>query len=316
MAATAFGLIEERNEYATVHVRNLDGRCDEEMLWELMLQAGPLVNVKIPKDTVSSETRGFAFVEYKTEVDADYAIKVLNMVKLFGKPLRMSIASQNANLAPIDVGANVYIGGLDPDVDEKILHDTFSAFGGILSQPKVMRDPETGNSKGFGFINFDSYEAADQAIACMNNQFLLGRKISLTYALKKDGRERYGSDADRSALQQEQESVAAQYQQAPAVKREPNQFFSAGPGLPVTGSTGDVSANPAAAAVGYSVPAYDPMQVAMTQQYAGVVPGIVGMPPPSAEIAALAAAGAVDPAQQAAQAWWPGVPGMPPPPPM
>ena len=37
----------------------------------------------------------------------------------------------------LDVGANLFIGNLDPDVDEKLLYDTFSAFGGISGAPKV-----------------------------------------------------------------------------------------------------------------------------------------------------------------------------------
>ena len=39
---------------------------------------------------------------------------------------------------------------------------------------QIMRDPETGNSKGFGFVNYDSFEAADLAIECMNGQVCNG----------------------------------------------------------------------------------------------------------------------------------------------
>lgn len=35
---------------------------------------------------------------------------------------------------------------------------------------QIMRDTETGNSKGFGFVKYDSFEAGDLAIECMNNQ--------------------------------------------------------------------------------------------------------------------------------------------------
>ena len=48
----------------------------------------------------------------------------------------------------LDVGANLFVGNLDPEIDEKLLYDTFSAFGVILQTPKIMRDPDTGNSKG------------------------------------------------------------------------------------------------------------------------------------------------------------------------
>lgn len=64
-------------------------------------------------------------------------------------------------------------------VDEKLLYDTFSAFGGLTDQPKVMRDPDTGLSKGFGFVSYDSFEAADLAIECMNGQFLSNRSIQV-----------------------------------------------------------------------------------------------------------------------------------------
>ena len=64
-----------------------------------------------------------------------------------------------------------YSGNLDPEVDEKLLYDTFSAFGVILTTPKIQRDPETGNSKGFAFINYASFEASDAAIEAMNGKY-------------------------------------------------------------------------------------------------------------------------------------------------
>eukprot|EP00952_Eustigmatos_sp_NYUAD-ZCMA_P002558 11220-Eustigmatos_ZCMA.PRE.1 len=53
----------------------LDERVSEELLWELMLQAGPVVNVHIPKDKVTGMHQSFGFVEFRTEEDADYAAK-------------------------------------------------------------------------------------------------------------------------------------------------------------------------------------------------------------------------------------------------
>lgn len=56
-------------------------------------------------------------------------------LQLFGKPIRVNKAS--AHQKNLDVGANIFIGNLDPEVDEKLLYDTFSAFGVILQTPKV-----------------------------------------------------------------------------------------------------------------------------------------------------------------------------------
>ena len=46
------------------------------------------------------------------------AIKVLNMIKVYGKPIRVNKASQDKKT--MDVGSNLFIGNIDPDVDEKV----------------------------------------------------------------------------------------------------------------------------------------------------------------------------------------------------
>lgn len=48
------------------------------------------VNVHIPKDKLTKEHNTFGFVEFKTEQDADYAMKIMNGVKLYGKPIRVN----------------------------------------------------------------------------------------------------------------------------------------------------------------------------------------------------------------------------------
>ncbi|XP_071805589.1 splicing factor 3B subunit 4-like [Asterias amurensis] len=192
----AAGPPQERNQDATVYVGGLDEKVSEALIWELFLQAGPVVNTHMPKDRVTQQHQSYGFVEFMSEEDADYAIKVMNMIKLYGKPIRVNKAS--AHQKNLDVGANIFIGNLDPEIDEKLLYDTFSAFGVILQTPKIMRDPDTGNSKGYAFINFASFEAADAAIEAMNGQYLCNRAISISYAFKKDAKgERHGSSAER-----------------------------------------------------------------------------------------------------------------------
>ncbi|KYN45220.1 Splicing factor 3B subunit 4 [Trachymyrmex septentrionalis] len=192
----AAGPIAERNQDATIYVGGLDDKVTESLMWELFVQSGPVVNVHMPKDRVTQMHQGYGFVEFMGEEDADYAIKIMNMIKLYGKPIRVNKAS--AHQKNLDVGANIFIGNLDPEVDEKLLYDTFSAFGVILQTPKIMRDPETGNSKGFAFINFASFDASDASIEAMNGQYLCNRPISVSYAFKRDAKgERHGSAAER-----------------------------------------------------------------------------------------------------------------------
>jgi len=140
-------------------------------------------------------------VEFHGEEDAEYAIKIMNMVKLFGKPIRVNKAARTNRST--DVGANLFVGNLDPEVDEKLLYDTFSAFGVIIATPKMMRDPETGASKGYGFVSYDNFAASDMAVEVMNGQYLCNRPISVTYAIKKDSKgERHGAPAERLLAQQ------------------------------------------------------------------------------------------------------------------
>jgi splicing factor 3B subunit 4 len=181
----------------------------------------------MPKDKVSGKYLGYGFVEYRSEDDADYAMKVLNMVKLYGKPIKVNKASQDKKLT--DVGANIFIGNLDPDIEEKLLYDTFSAFGSIVQTPKILFDPESGLSKGYGFVSYDSFEASDMAIECMNGQFLCNRAIVVQYAYKKDTPgERHGSQAER---------ILASASQS-ALRIKPHAFFSGGQGEAVTSGLG------------------------------------------------------------------------------
>ena len=74
----------DRNQEATCYVGDLDAGVTESLLWELCVQCGPVVNVHVPKDKLTQQHMGFGFVEFKSEEDAEYAIKVLNMIKMFG----------------------------------------------------------------------------------------------------------------------------------------------------------------------------------------------------------------------------------------
>jgi splicing factor 3B subunit 4 len=152
--------------------------------------------VHIPRDKISNEHQGFGFVEFKSEEDADYSIKIMHMIKLYGKPIKVNKASQDKRVQ--DVGANLFIGNLDPEVDEKTLYDTFTNFGVIIST-KISRDPETGSSRGHGFVSYDNFSYSDLAISQMNGQFFSGRQIKVEYAVKKDakGNEKHGSFAER-----------------------------------------------------------------------------------------------------------------------
>ncbi|KAI9772868.1 MAG: hypothetical protein M1840_008750 [Geoglossum simile] len=213
----------EQDKEATVYIGNLDERVTDSLVWELMLQAGRIVNVHLPKDRVTQTHQGYGFVEFISEDDAEYAARIMNQVRLYGKPIRVNKASADKQKT-VEVGAELFIGNLDPMVDEKTLYDTFSRFGSLVAAPKIARD-DAGLSKGYGFVSFSNFEASDDAIANMNAQFLMNKEISVQYAYKKDGKgERHGDEAERMlAAQARKHNVQPQTQQLPP------QLFSAPP---------------------------------------------------------------------------------------
>ncbi|KAM4056200.1 RNA recognition motif domain-containing protein [Hirsutella rhossiliensis] len=191
----------EQDKEATVYIGNIDERASTAMVYEIMLQMGPIHNIHMPRDRVTQNHQGFGFVEFRGPQDAEYAASVMNAIKLFGKPLRVNKASADKQKGT-DVGAELFVGNLDHMVDEKLLYDTFSRFGPLLSLPKVARD-DSGNSKGFGFVSFADFDSSDTAIANINGQYILSKEVSVQYAFKKDGRgERHGDEAERQLAAQ------------------------------------------------------------------------------------------------------------------
>ncbi|KAK2743095.1 hypothetical protein FQN55_007546 [Onygenales sp. PD_40] len=205
----------EQDKEATVYIGNLDERVTDSLVWELMLQAGRIVNVHLPKDRVTQTHQGYGFVEFISEEDAEYAARIMNQVRLYGKPIRVNKASADKQKT-VEVGAELFVGNLDPMVTEQVLYDTFSRFGSLISAPKVARD-EANLSKGYGFVSFSNFEASDDAIANMNGQYLMNKEVSVQYAYKKDGKgERHGDQAERMlAAQARKHNVQPQAQPLP-----------------------------------------------------------------------------------------------------
>ncbi|KAI3807112.1 hypothetical protein L1987_23034 [Smallanthus sonchifolius] len=57
---------------------NLDERVSDRVLYDILIQAGRVVDLHIPRDKETDKPKGFAFAEYETEEIADYAISGLD----------------------------------------------------------------------------------------------------------------------------------------------------------------------------------------------------------------------------------------------
>lgn len=84
------------NPLCTLFIGNLDDKVDERVLYEIMIQAGPLMDLYIPRDKETNRHKGYAFAEYETEEVAQYAVKLFSgLVYLYNKSLRIAISGQD-----------------------------------------------------------------------------------------------------------------------------------------------------------------------------------------------------------------------------
>ena len=83
----------------------------------------------------------------------------------------------------------LYVGNLSYNTNEDGLRSLFSGFGSVASV-KIIFDRESGNSKGFGFVEMTTDEEASAAIAGTNGREFEGRQLRVNEAMDKPRRDR------------------------------------------------------------------------------------------------------------------------------
>lgn len=71
---------------------------------------------------------------------------------------------------------NIYVGNLSWSMTDDDLNNLFTPYG-TVSSAKILREKNTGRSKGFGFVEMEDEEAAKTAIATLNESEVQGRKL-------------------------------------------------------------------------------------------------------------------------------------------
>jgi len=81
-------------------------------------------------------------------------------------------------------GICLFVFHLPPTVIDEELHALFSQCGKVLSA-KVMRNPQTAESKGFGFVNMGNQRDAEKAIATLHGYFWKNKYLKVSYKKKR-----------------------------------------------------------------------------------------------------------------------------------
>ncbi|KAJ6807883.1 polyadenylate-binding protein 2-like [Iris pallida] len=176
----------------SLYVGDLDASVTDAQLYDVFNQVGPVVSVRVCRDITTRASLGYAYVNYSSPHDATRALDMLNYTPFNGKPIRIMYSNRDPSTRRSGA-ANIFIKNLDKGIDNKALYDTFSAFGGILSC-KVATD-QSGQSKGYGFVQFEQEEAAENAISKLNGMLLNGKQVYVGPFLRKQERD---NSADKS----------------------------------------------------------------------------------------------------------------------
>lgn len=84
------------------------------------------------------------------------------------------------------MGKKLYVGNLAYSVTSESLEQMFLEFGSVVSA-QVIQDRDTGRSKGFGFVEMQSEDAAQQAINGMHEREVDGRSLTVNEAKPREG---------------------------------------------------------------------------------------------------------------------------------
>lgn len=150
---------------ASLYVGDLHPEVVDHHLFEAFAEFKTMDSVRVCRDRVTMKSLCYGYVNFKSQQDAIRAMKLKNNSYLNGKVIRVMWSHPDPSARKSGRG-NVFVKNLAGSIDNAGLHDLFQKYGNILSSKVVMSGD--GKSKGYGFVQFESEESANNAIEKLN----------------------------------------------------------------------------------------------------------------------------------------------------
>jgi len=164
-----------KNLSSSLYCGDLRKDVTEAMLYRIFNAVGTVSSIRVCRDAVSRQSLGYAYINFASRAHAQRALDSLNFTAIKNKPCRLGWSQRDPNKRKGHSSTNLYIKNLHPNIDNKTLLDTFSMFGEVSSS-KVATDMN-GNSRGYGFVNYTTKDAADKALQRVNGMEIAGKKV-------------------------------------------------------------------------------------------------------------------------------------------
>ena len=146
------------------YVGNLSPDVTDALLLEIFtsLSGASVLAARVVRERATGSPTLFGFVDFPSQAHATAAF-TLNGRILLGRDLRLNWAYRGAAASSsATMGhASVFVGDLSGEIDNCALYAAFLPYG-ALSDARVMWDPATGRSRGYGFLAFHSRDDADR----------------------------------------------------------------------------------------------------------------------------------------------------------
>ncbi|RWS17482.1 poly(U)-binding-splicing factor half pint-like isoform X1 [Dinothrombium tinctorium] len=173
-----------------VYVGSISFELKEDTIRQAFLPFGPIKSINMSWDPLTQKHKGFAFVEYELPEAAQLALDQMNGVMIGGRNIKVGRPSNMPQAAPIIEQITleakkynrVYVASIHQDLTEQDIQSVFEAFGKIKSC-KLAPSQYPGRHKGYGFIDYETDQAAVDAISSMNLFDLGGQYLRVGRAI-------------------------------------------------------------------------------------------------------------------------------------